>query len=336
MNFVEEDSYITPNQVDDIHSVPSNSTPRIGSWGIDRMDTKTNKFDGRYTPPCGLTGRGVDVYIVDSGLNYDHLQFTQRATFSGCDAIEQLANTTSTDNGRDCDRHGTSVGGIIGSTRMGVAPGANLLSVRVLNCDRRGSWNGILLGLECILNRVQQNKGRPAVINLSFTGTSKNLAVKRAIDKLVDNGVTVVGISGNSPSDRSGNACKVSPGSIPGVITVAGTTKSDQVYNQTLLGRCVDILAPAKDISSVGSNCRSCSVSRLRGSSFAAPHVTGAIALLLEKCPNLPPWKVRYYLQTKMAVPDVIKTRGLVPSKYRFTTPNLLIHTGPEMCTIEC
>ena len=334
MSFVEEDSYITPNQLGD--PVPTNNTRTVGSWGIDRMDTKTNEFNGRYTPPCGLTGRGVDVYVVDSGLYYDHLQFGQRATFSGCDAIEQLANTTNTNNGRDCDGHGTWVGGIIGSSTMGVAPGANLLSVRVLDCDRTGSWNGILLGLECILNRVQQQEKRPAVVNLSFTGAGKNLAVKRAIDKLIDSGVTVVGISGNSLTDRSGNSCKVSPGSVPGVITVAGTTKSDKVYNRTLLGKCVDILAPAKDISSVGNSCRRCRVTRLHGSSFAAPHVTGAIALLLEKCPNLPPWKVRYYLQTKLALPDVIQTRGLVPSKYQITTPNLLVHTGPEMCTIEC
>ena len=334
VNFVEEDSYITPNQLGD--PVPTNNTRTVGSWGIDRMDTRTNQYDGRYTPPCGLSGRGVDVYIVDSGIYYDHLQFGQRATFSGCDAIELSTNTTNTNNGRDCHGHGTWVGGIIGSSTMGVAPGANLLPVRVLDCEGSGSWNVVLLGLECVLNRVLQHRRRPAVVNLSITGASKSRAIKKAVDKLIDSGITVVGISGNSRTDRSGNGCKVTPGSIPGVITVAGTTKSDEVFNQTLLGRCVDILAPAKDIISTGMDCRSCRESGLHGSSFAAPHVTGAIALLLEKCPNLPPWKVRYYLQTKMAVPDVVKIKGLVSRKYKTTSPNLLIHTGPEMCTVEC
>ena len=333
VNFVEEDSYIRGAQLGEFNSTNTRVT---GNWGIDRMDTKTIQYDGHYTPPCGLTGRGVDVYVVDTGLYYEHIQFGGRAVFSGCDSIDVMTNTSESAMGRDCNGHGTIVAGVIGSTTAGVAPGAHLLSVRVLGCDRTGSWNSILLGLECIINRVNKYKSRSAVVNLSVTGASKNRAIKRAIDKLIDSGVTIVGISGNSRTENSGNSCKTMPGSIPGVITVAGSTREDEIFNRTLLGRCVDILAPGKDITSICLNSINCTESKLHGSSFAGPHVTGAIALLLEKCPKLSPWKVRYYLQTKMAVPDMLHAKGIISTKYRGTTPNLLVHTGPEMCSIVC
>lgn len=332
MNFVEEDSYIQATRLGDFNSTNSRAT---GNWGIDRMDTKTNQYDGHYTAPCGLTGQGVDVYVIDSGIYYEHVQFGGRANFSGCDSLDVISNTTF-GRGRDCDGHGTTVAGIIGSSTTGVATGATILSVRVLGCDKRGSWNSILLGLECILNRANRHGNRSAVVNLSVTGASKNRAIKRAIDKLIDSGISVVGISGNTPSGRLGNSCKTMPGSIPGVITVAGSTREDEIFNRTQLGRCVDIFAPGKNIQSTCIRWSNCTESELHGSSFAGPHVTGAIALLLEKCPKLPPWKVRYYIQTKMAVPHILHAKGIISKKYKVTTPNLLLYTGPEMCSIPC
>ncbi len=332
VNFVEEDSYIKGAQLANFNSSDSRATQ---NWGIDRMDTRTKQFDGHYTPPCGLTGQNVDVYVVDSGLYYDHVQFRGRAQFSGCDSIDVISNVT-LNNGRDCYGHGTAVAGVIGGSTTGVATGATILSVRVLGCDGSGSWNSILLGLECILNKANKRKSRSAVVNLSITGASKNRAIKRAIDKLIDSGITVVGISGNTENEKSGNSCKTMPGSIPGVITVAGSTREDEIFNRTQLGRCVDIFAPGKDIQSICIKHNKCTETNIDGSSVAGPHVTGAIALLLEKCPKLPPWKVRYYLQTKMSVPNMLRAKGIVSNKYEVTTPNLLIHTGSEMCKIPC
>ena len=256
--------------------------------------------------------------------------------YPGCDIVDDISNSSPPYEGNDCFGHGTKVAGIIGGSSNGVAPGANLFSVRVLNCKNTGSWNTILAGLECILNKITQRQDRSAVVNMSIYGANKNRAIKSAIDKLIDMGVAVVSLSGNSDNDKSGNACKVAPASIPGVITVAGSTREDEAYNRTKMGRCVDLLAPAKDLISVSHSCRTCRATRLAGSSFAAPHVTGAIALLLEKCPKLPQWKIKYYLLTKMVLPHKLTTEAIIPKKYQYATPNLLIHTGPEMCSIEC
>lgn len=332
VQFIEEDTYVHSGQ---LHSSAPGKRA-VTSWGLDRLDQTTNAYDSFYHAPCGLTGKGVDVYVIDSGIRYDHTQFQGRAIYAGCDIVDETSSSATLYHGNDCFGHGTKVAGIIGGSLYGVAPSATIFSVRVLNCENVGSWNGILSGLECILEKVTQRPGRSAVVNMSIYGSGKNRAIKHAIETLINRGVTVVSLSGNSQTEKSGNACKLNPSSIPGVVTVAGSTREDEAYNRTRMGSCVDLMAPAKDIISVDHRCASCRAEGLAGASFAAPHVTGAVALLLEKCPHLPPWKVKHYLLTKMVLTDKLKTKRTIPKRFQNTTPNLLLHTGTDMCSIEC
>ena len=320
MKSVQEDQYIHPGSVAE-------------SWGLDRIDQVSPQIDSIYSPPCGLTGEGVDVYVMDSGISYSHSEFGGRAQYPGCDPIDLMQGDGRNYSGGDCTGHGTNIAGIVGASRYGVAPGTNIFSVRILNCNHIGTTNTVVQGIECIMNHTK-TRNRSAIVNMSIYG-EKDRVIKRAIERLLRRGITVVTIAGNTPENRKPkDACKLSPAAIKGVITVSGSTILDQAFERTNAGACVDIFAPGKDVFSTSYACTICR-DRRSGSSMAAPHVTGAVALLLEKCPRLPPWKVKHLLLSQMTVVDSLDMSAISGS-LQPVTPNLLLNLSPAMCSLQC
>ena len=337
MAYVEEDAQFRLGQSD------SNlQTVFLNNWALDSID---GAQDRRYTRPCNLSGEGVDVYVMDTGIDYNHVEFTdRRAEFSGCDPIDLVTARSDPavrqQRGRDCHGHGTGVAGLVGGVTTGVAHKVTLRSVRTLHCNGTSSTSLILLGLECILNQTKVRQ-KPAILQVSFYGR-KSRSIKRSIDVLINNKVTVVALAGNSPHPRRPkNSCKLSPGSHHGVITVSAIRSNFSAFERTNMGQCVDILAPGEFIRTpwthIPFNCRlrSACYKYSQGSSFAAPFVSGALALLLQKCPQVPQWKIKHYLITKMARLDRIHMDTL-PMKHRRLTPNLFLYTSSDMCGITC
>jgi subtilisin family serine protease len=258
VEFVEEDSVVM-----------AGSDPRrvFYAWGLDRLDQVSNRLDTMYTAPCNLTGDGVDVYVMDTGIHFSHEQFEGRALHAGCDPADvesrnmqqfrQLQLRTSPENmsGWDCVGHGSHVAGIAGGKDYGVAPGINMFSVRVLNCNLTGSWNAIVEGLDCVLEQTQRRK-KPTIVNMSLYG-EKTRAVKRAIEELLRHNITVVTIAGNNQR-RPRDSCRVTPGSVRGAITVAASTRQDRAWSMSNAGLCVDIFAPGEEILSANNDCNTC------------------------------------------------------------------------------
>ena len=320
VQFVEEDHVV--------------SVGDVLSWGLARIDRTYEVLDlagPSYSPPCNLTGRGVDVYVLDSGIRAGHVEFEGRATLlPDCDIADLFYGEHQ--NGSDCTGHGTHVAGTIGGKATGVAPGVNLFSVRIVNCQNQGSWNTVVQGLECAFQHISR-RNRPSIINMSIQG-DKSRILQRAVKKLLRHGRNVVvTISGNNVTS-SQDACSVSPASIAGVVSVAGSTVADKAFNLTNAGRCVDLLAPGKDILSASSTCNYCYATK-SGSSMAAPHVSGALALLQERCSGLPFWKARRHLLSDMVLVDALDMTP-ISTRLRSQTPNLLLHVGERMCSLEC
>lgn len=262
---------------------------------------------------------------------YDNKHFGNRAEYPDCDPAGWEYNEDQ--NGDDCFGHGTNVAGVVGSERgVGVAKGVTLFPIRVLNCTGGGSMNVLLAGLECIL-RHSENRERPAVVNISIYG-HKSTSIKRAIESLLRSKITVVAISGNAQSEIPNDACKVSPSSIQGVITVSGHTIEEQVYSRTNMGICVDLLAPGLNVLTVSKKCRTCTAAA-SGSSVAAPFVTGAAALILEKCPKMAPWEVKHHIIAMSRV-NALSFPSSVPRRFRRTTPNLRLTVNEDLCSIRC
>ncbi|THV21700.1 S8 family peptidase [Glycomyces paridis] len=270
------------------------------SWGLDRVDQDALPLDASYE--YEWTGAGVDAFILDTGLNTEHQEFTGRIG-EGYDFIDDDADPA------DCHGHGTHVAGTVGGTTYGLAKDVTIRAVRVLDCGGSGSYSAIIGGIDW----VAANADGPAVANMSLGGTFSQ-ALNDAIAAAVESGVTFAIAAGNEGQD----ACNVSPGSEPSAITVGATDQTDTQTSWSNYGECVDILAPGAAITSAWIDAVDAE-NTISGTSMATPHVAGVAALYLESNPEATPEEVAAAL-TEGAVADAVSgTNG---------SPNLLLNTG--------
>jgi subtilisin family serine protease len=243
------------------------------SWGLDRIDQAGLPLNGTYRHDG--TGTGVRVYVVDSGVRDGHAEFAGRVE-TGWAAVDDGWGTD------DCEGHGTSVAGIIAGTTYGVAKGATVVPVRVLDCAGEAFLSDVVAALEW----VSVNATPPAVVNLSLGGP-RSTAVDAAVRDLVAAGIPVVAAAGNDGDD----ACLTSPAAEPQAITVAATDVTDARPWWSNHGSCVDLFAPGEDVVSAagwtagGDRTTTGSVTT-SGTSFSAPYVAGVAALALEDLPT--------------------------------------------------
>ncbi|KNE71291.1 hypothetical protein AMAG_20330 [Allomyces macrogynus ATCC 38327] len=268
-------------------------------WGIDAMD---GTLDGKYE--YDLTGAKVHVYVLDSGVRFDHPEFSgSRADMPF--TAKTLADDRQAAQLTDCTGHGTHVGAVIAGHTVGVAKQATVHALRIIGCDRTGSVSDAIEAL----NWVAANLQTPAVINLSLGSTDSlsGFTLPNAISALVNKGVHVVIAAGNSAVDACSSITPSTPSllNIPNTYVVgalghpAATDLAQGKYLPKIAsfsntGSCVKYWAPGVDIWSASN--RSIAVDAdvtafesRQGTSQAAPMVAGAIALHLQATPTLTP-----------------------------------------------
>ena len=254
--------------------------PNPPSWGLDRIDQRNLPLDNSYTYPNKASG--LTVYVLDTGIRTSHSDFGGRAVWG--------TNTVGGANS-DCHGHGTHVAGTVGGNAYGVAKGAKLVAVKVLDCNGSGAWSAIIGGVDWV---TSNHTSGPAVANMSLGGSGSNSSLESAVRNSIADGVTYALAAGNSNS----NACNFTPARTPEAITVGATKRTDERPTDwsngqgSNYGMCLDIFAPGDGIVSL-SHSSDTGTRTMSGTSMASPHVAGAAALYLSANPSATPQQVR-------------------------------------------
>ncbi|MFX1476096.1 MAG: S8 family peptidase, partial [Promethearchaeota archaeon] len=255
-----------------------------------------------------INGTGTKIAILDTGIDYAHPDFYFP---NGTSKITISVSLVPGEDERDYYGHGTHVAGIAAGTGIasnytfaGVAPGAELYNIKVLDRNGMGYESWIIAGIEYATNHSA------SIINLSLvtnTNTDGTDPLSTAVDWAANQGVIVVAAAGNEgPSLYSVGT----PACARKAITVGASSKEDYVVSFSSRGPTrdfrikPDVVAPGLNIiapASVGSylwnNYPSSIVGSyylvLSGTSMATPHVAGIAALLKEFNPSWSPERVK-------------------------------------------
>lgn len=259
------------------------------SMALDRIDQRGLPLDRTYRRRG--TGRGVTVYVFDGGILPSHPELVGRVR-KGYDAFESDPEV--------CNAHGTAVAGAIAGKTLGVAPEAEVVDVKMVECGKlRGTIKAIVDGAKWAIEDHKRT-GRPAVANWSFIADTAGriAALDSAVNMLRDAGIPVIVSAGNVEA----NACRISPGNADGAVVVGASTLIraqnqkgeskliDRRAYSTAFGPCVDIYAPGDSVllPSFDGNLTP-GVQLWNGTSMSTGYVSGAVALYFEANPRATP-----------------------------------------------
>ena len=162
----------------------------------------------------------------------------------------------------------------------GVAKGALIYGVKVLDCSGSGTIFTVLAGLDMVAS--QRSPTRSTIINLSLNAPSDSALNDEVSALVLESGIAVVVAAGNSHAD----ACRYSPSGAPNVLTVTATDENDSLATDFAnYGNCVPLAAPGVNtIAAWGTS--DTAVASTTGTSMASPQVAGDVALEWEFIPN--------------------------------------------------
>jgi aqualysin 1 len=269
-------------------------------WGLDRIDQHALPLDGRFTP--GGDGRGVHVYVIDSGVRRTHREFEDRVEWIG----DFVSGNPAGSRADDCDPppspgHGTHVASIIAGRTFGVATAARVHALRILPCG--GTTRTDRAAAIRAVDWITAHGQKPAVVNISAARwDTPETALDEAIRRSIRAGFAYVLSAGGM-----GDIGAFTPQRVAEAITAASATRDDKVLKSEY-GPRLTLFAPGVDIQGAG-NASDTATFAGDGDSYAAAFVSGVSALYLQHHPR--------------ATPDEVK-RALVAS----ATRGVLGHTG--------
>jgi len=309
-----EVEYVERNQIARaIGSVPVNGTKKIScpavqeeplSWGQKRVTTESAGDVAASFAHDPNWGAGVTVYVLDTGVRITHEEFGTRAEWGA-----NFAGGADQDN----NGHGTHCAGTIGGKTYGVAKAAKIVAVKVLSDFGSGSYSGIISGIEWA---AKSGKG---VANMSLGG-GYSAALNDAVNAATAEGVIFSNAAGNS----NANSCTFSPASAEDGVCVGSTelaskqgAQVDSRSSFSNYGSCNTIFAPGSSIVAAYRGSDS-AYATLSGTSMAAPHVAGVLAIGLQANPSYSPAQLKQWV-VDTALTDKVENAGT-------GTPNLMLH----------
>jgi subtilisin len=234
------------------------------TWGVKRIGAGT-------VHDSGNKGAGVKVAVIDSGIDYNHLDLG--ANFAGGYNFVSGSTNPMDDNG-----HGTHIAGTIAALDnnvgvVGVAPEARLYALKVLNSSGSGSWSDVIAALQWAVDNGIQ------VTNNSYgSGQNPGGIVQAAFDNSAARGILHIAAAGNSGNPKGKGNNVGYPAAYASVVAVGATDKNDTRASFSSTGDPVELVAPGVTINSTKLGGGYIEYS---GTSMASPHVAGSAALVI-------------------------------------------------------
>jgi subtilisin family serine protease len=315
-------------------------SPAAGVSDQDPPPLALDRIDQRLPAPLGhfstlQTGKGVDAYVIDSGVYGEHTDFAGSSILH-----DEVDGVPETDQPGDCIGHGTAVASILAGKVHGVAREATVHSVRVVGCDGTTTAAEVMKAVDWVTEQRKTNPNGPMLVNLSLgsadvitsTGSHHNAfdLLENAIALSISAHITYVIAAGNNGI----SACNVSPARLPSAITVSSiiplTDGRPDFANE---GKCVDLFASGVGIDAAGIDDPGAEETELEGTSFAAPYVAGVAALAMESLSQAHPGVAPVPDDVWAAINRAATTRAKIPSWCGIAnlsggTPEKLLHWG--------
>ena len=270
-----------------MHTLAKSEDPAVekgAPWGLARISHRDSLTFGTFNKYLYSSdgGEGVDVYVIDTGTNVDHVDFEGRASWG--------KTIPSGDEDKDGNGHGTHCSGTVAGKKYGVAKKAHVKAVKVLRSNGSGSMSDVVKGVEYAaeshIEQVEKAKKgkrkgfKGSAANMSLGG-GKSALLDQAVNAAVDAGIHFAVAAGNDNAD----SCRYSPAAAEKAVTVGASTLADERAYFSNFGKCNDIFAPGLNILStwIGSETATNVIS---GTSMASPHIAGLLAYLLSLQPS--------------------------------------------------
>jgi cerevisin len=302
-------------------------TEKNAPWGLARISHRDSLSFGTYNKYLYSAdgGEGVDVYVIDTGTNYEHEDFEGRAKWG--------KTIPSGDEDVDGNGHGTHCSGTVAGKKYGVAKKAHVYAVKVLRSNGSGTMADVMKGVEWAAEaHLKEAKDAKDGKRKNFKGSTANMslgggkspALDDVVDAAVDAGLHFAVAAGNDNAD----ACNYSPAASKKALTVGASAIDDSRAYFSNYGKCVDIFGPGLSIQSTWIGSKT-AVNTISGTSMASPHLCGLTAYYLSLQPAsesdygmaaITPEKLKSKMisvATKGALSDIPKD-----------TPNLLAWNG--------
>ena len=256
---------------------PVESLAQTLPWGVDTVEA--DLVHGEYT------GAGVKIAVLDTGIDHEHPDLEYNYA-GGYDYVNSDTDPMD-DNG-----HGTHVAGTIAAVDndfgvIGVAPGASLYGVKVLGSDGKGSGSNIIAGINWAIDNEMD------IISMSLGSSTGSSSLLNACNAAVNAGIVLVAAAGNSGTISGTGDTVEYPARYSSVIAVSSIDSSLKRQTRASSGPTVELCAPGVSVYSTRVNDQ---YGYMSGSSMAAPHVSGVIALLLESNSGLTVTQIREIL----------------------------------------
>jgi len=262
-----------------------------GLWGLDKIGAK--EYPSK--------GEGIHVFVFDTGIHGKHPGFAGKMIQKEFDMklgeggpTGACADLAEDDCSRDMHGHGTHVAGTIAAEGVGVAPGATLHAMKVLDDQGVGKLSWLVRGFNHMMDSSRVHRQAFGSETLIASVGVQSRAVSRLMNDVLHKvnaaGIVVVVAAGNAAQD----ACITTPANAQASFTVAAMDKTNNAAPFSDRGQCVDIFAPGVSVESLHLGVGERQLRRRSsGNTMAAAHVAGAMALLLAEKTDLKPQRLK-------------------------------------------